>query len=140
MDASNSGGAFGEFQLNDDTLTIAAGKTATFIGTNNFDLGNGATLVNNGKFVAANNQTIDDNLGGNGVVNNKGSFIRNTGTGIFTVGVGIAFNNSGMVNVRRKRERCQCKAAASDGELRCLRFERRPAVHGKLHPGESLER
>jgi T5SS/PEP-CTERM-associated repeat protein/autotransporter-associated beta strand protein len=100
MDASNSGGNYGEFQLNGDTLTNAAARTTTFIGTKNLDIGNGGAFINNGAFVAQNNATIEANLGGVGnAFDNNGTFTRNTGTGVFTVS-GVAFNNAGAVSVQ----------------------------------------
>ena len=99
MDASNSGGAFGEFQLNGDTLTNAAAKTTNFTGTGNLDIGNGGAFINNGTFVAQNNQMIEGNLGGSGnAFYNNGTFTRSTRTGGFTVSV--AFDNAGAINVQ----------------------------------------
>ena len=99
IDATNSPN--GESQLNQDTLTVAAGHAVSFVGTGNFDLGNGAAIVNSGTFAAQNNQFIDDNFGGAvSAFNNNGTFLRNTGTGTFTVGNGVTFTNTGTVNVQ----------------------------------------
>ena len=96
IDASSSGN--GEIQLINDTLTVAAGKTANFVGTGNIDMFGGASIVNSGTFVAQNNKVIMDDQGDNAATfSNKGTFIRNSGTGTFTVS-GIAFNNTGTVD------------------------------------------
>ena len=100
INASSSGN--GEVQLYQATLINAAGKTATFAGTGNIDIGGGGTLINSGTFIAQNNQAIfDTNFGDGGTFDNKGVLTRNTGTGIFTIGGGaFTFNNTGTVNVQ----------------------------------------
>ena len=92
--------ANGEVVLDRATLINGAGKTATFAGTQDIDIGNGATLVNSGTFVAQNNMSIYNGIGGGGTFDNSGVFTRNTGTGTFTIGGGITFYNTGTVNVQ----------------------------------------
>jgi T5SS/PEP-CTERM-associated repeat protein/autotransporter-associated beta strand protein len=98
LNATNSGN--GEVQLSQATLVNAMGKVATFAGTGNIDIGFGGKLVNNGTFVAQNNQVIDDNVSNGGTIVNNGLFIRNTATGTFDLAGGITLNNTGTVNVQ----------------------------------------
>ena len=103
---SASGGAvfgdavnFNQLFLDERTLNLAAGQTAILRGVTHFYLANGATINNAGTFLAQSDYFIGYNGGGPGTFNNTGTFTRNTGTGTFTIGGGVIFNNTGTVNV-----------------------------------------
>ena len=97
MDASDSGGAYGEFQLNQETLTVAPGKTATFIGTGNFDIGGGATHCQQRHFKSFRIiRRSRPAWAGAAVPLTTMAHSSQPGTGTFAVG-GVDFNNVGAV-------------------------------------------
>ncbi len=78
------------------TLNNAVGQTATLSNPTQMYLSNGATFNNNGTLLAQGNSGSDGffDFGGGGTLNNSGTFTRNTGTAIFSIGPGIVFNNT----------------------------------------------
>lgn len=83
--------------MDQTTVQIDAGRTLTHAGVNAL-LTTGARFQNNGTFVAASNGSISGTDGA--FVNATGAtFTRDTSTGTFTVGSGIAFDNRGTVGV-----------------------------------------
>ena len=90
---------FGQLFLDERTLNLAAGQTATLQGPTYFYLSNGATLHNAGTFLAQNDYVIYHNGGAAGTFNNAGTFTRDTGSGAFTIAGNVIFHNTGIVNV-----------------------------------------
>lgn len=81
------------------TVQIDTGRTLTHAGSTAF-LTSGARFQNNGTLVATGNGGFVGGSGGGSIVNaSGGTFSRTTGTGAFTVGSGIAFDNQGTVGV-----------------------------------------
>ena len=84
--------------LADSTLMLASGQTAQQTGSGHLVLNGGATLINAGTYHASNDSGISPGSGAGASLNNSGSWVRDTGSGIFTVAV--PFHNSGSVNVQ----------------------------------------
>ena len=78
---------------------LPAGQTASLSGNFSLALDNGAAFNNAGTFFAQTNTSIFNNNSSGGTFNNSGTFIRDTATGTLNIGPGIAFANSGTVNI-----------------------------------------
>ncbi len=108
--AANGGIAFGNNTMFLETaaLTNASGKTATIgaSGSTTFYLESGATFTNAGTVMATNGAIADDGGIGTRTFNNNATLnvndpvVTNVSNGIFTIGSGLVFNNSGSVTVQ----------------------------------------
>ena len=84
------------FFLDGQTLTNAAGQTATWSGTNNnVELEDGAVFNNLGTFLAQTTGAFEQGPGADSSFNNHGSFTKSTNTGPINFDTGILFNSAG---------------------------------------------
>jgi hypothetical protein len=83
-----------------DHVTLDNAGTGTWSGTASFELADGAVFNNQAgaSFTVQTDQPIFNIQGAAGVINNAGTFTKNTTTGTTTV-TGVAFNNTGTVTV-----------------------------------------
>ena len=89
--------------LDTRTLNNAVGSSATMSNFAEMLFLNGAVFNNNGTLLAQGNTGSDGFFydgGATSTFNNSGTFTRNTASTVFTISSGIAFNNSGTVNVQ----------------------------------------
>ena len=88
--------------LDQHTVTNASGQTATLQNSARIDFTNGATFNNNGTMqVDADNVSgFINSFGTSGTFNNAGTFKVASSGGTFTAALGVAFKNSGTVNVQ----------------------------------------
>jgi len=84
--------------LADSTLNLAGGQAASQTGTGRLVLNGSATLNNAGTYHASNDSSVGPGSGSGWSVNNSGTWVRDTGSGIFTVAV--PFHNTGTVDVQ----------------------------------------
>jgi hypothetical protein len=89
-------GNFTTETLDTRTLTLPAGATATWSGTNNLSLGDGAVFNNQGAFTIQNDQTLFT-FGASPAINNSGILTKATGT--HTTAINAIFNSSGTVSI-----------------------------------------
>ncbi|HEY8900390.1 MAG TPA: PEP-CTERM sorting domain-containing protein [Chthoniobacterales bacterium] len=85
------------FGLNQRTLNLAAGQTSTWSGAGDMFL-SGATINNDGTFDFQADRSMVQNGQAQSTFNNTGLLTKTAGTGTATVG--IAFTNSGVVDVQ----------------------------------------
>jgi YD repeat-containing protein len=83
-----------------DVRTLTNAGSATWSGTGNVYLSNAAVLSNTGTFLAQNDQNFSSNGGTGMTVSNSGTFTKVGTTGTTTIGGGIAFNNTGLLDVQ----------------------------------------
>ena len=84
------------FFLDGQTLTNAAGQTATWSGTtSNVELEGGAVFNNLGAFLAETTGAFEQGSGADSSFNNQGTFTKSTNTGPINSDTGILFNSAG---------------------------------------------
>jgi hypothetical protein len=93
----------GVLNLVERTLTNSAGSTGDLLAGAQLIISGGGTFSNAGTFVAAEGTLAYSNSGANNRIENTGTFTRSGGAGDFTVYPGVAFDNSGIVNVETGR-------------------------------------
>ncbi|MBS0658470.1 MAG: PEP-CTERM sorting domain-containing protein [Verrucomicrobia bacterium] len=85
--------------ISTSTLQIDSGRSLTHAGNTVF-LTAGARIQNAGTLVATSDGSVSGTGAGGSIVNaSSGTFSRTTGTGTFTIGSGVAFDNQGTVGV-----------------------------------------
>src|SRR5439155_5945426 len=88
----------------DGTRTLtSASTTATWSGTGNLRLALGTTINNSGTFIILTDQSVIPyvyDFSPPGTINNSGTWIKTSPTGIGTTYLGAIFNNTGLVDLQ----------------------------------------